>query len=233
MKKNSNMKYQLIVLFGPPGCGKGTQALILDKRHSYLQLGMSKLLDQYIEVKSSKNTLLDPKTQTTIEDIRKQLSNGGLVSFDHVVDIMEESFNNHIKDGEIMTLDGFPRTANQALWLSGLICKEKCKTLFVHFDLGLREVQKRIETRWFVEGSNLIYSSKEAAIEQNPGKQPFRRELDKDPSIIVKRYNEQYGDQKQDIIDGIKNNPFVDMLELDAGLSVATLEDIIGKKLIY
>jgi adenylate kinase len=221
------MKYQLIVLFGPPGCGKGTQAALLDTKNGYSQLGMSKLLTEFTDKKKGKSAL------ERVERIKEEFKSGGLVGFDDVVSIMEASFSDHLIEGRRMTLDGFPRTANQSLWLSGLIVKEKVKTLLIHFDLELRTVLSRIENRWFVEGSNDIFSSKEAAQKAFPDKTPFQRGLDQDPDIIRKRFAEQYGNEKLEIIKGLANNPFVDVIHLDASLAVTTLEDIINKKLIY
>lgn len=232
------MKYQLIVLFGPPGCGKGTQANILESKNGYIQLGMSKLLEEFVtdETDTSVNSS-HLKNLNEVEHairIRESIKSGGLVSFDDVVSIMEKSFSKNLKKGKRMTLDGFPRTPNQAIWLSGLITKEKVKTLFIHFDLPLATVLDRIEHRWFVEGSNKIYSSKEEAIKEClDGKEPFRRELDLNTDIIVKRYNEQYADHNEDIQEGMVNNTFVDTIHINASFHIDEIKTIIETKLIY
>jgi adenylate kinase len=221
------MKYQLIVLFGPPGCGKGTQSQILNKQHNYVQLGMSALLEEYIS--QSKDLKIE---QIRIDRIKNNFKQGELVAFEDVVSIMEMNFSKNLKKGKMITLDGFPRTENQSIWLSGLITKDKVKTLFIHFDLQLEEVIRRIDHRWFVEGSNAIYSSQEEALANAPKSQnPYRRDLDLNQDIIIKRYNEQYWNGKHDIIAGIENNQFVDIIHIDASLSVAQITKHIDKKL--
>lgn len=221
------MKYQLIVLFGPPGCGKGTQAHELELKYNYIQLGMSALLQEYID-NSEDVTSEHPR----VLRIQNNFKKGELVAFEDVVNIMEMNFTKNLRKGKTMTLDGFPRTENQSMWLSGLITKEKVRTLFIHFELGLDEVQRRIDHRWFLEGSNEIFASQEDALKHAKGEQkPFKRDLDLDPKIIIKRYHEQYQDEKSEIILGIKNNMFVDVVNIDASKSIIEVFEHIQKKL--
>ena len=222
------MKYQLIVLFGPPGSGKGTQAAALDKNESYVQLGMSTMLLNYTKLNGHTK-----EESARILRINEQFKSGGLVSFDDVVTIMKEKFKYNLKKGKRMTLDGFPRTENQAIWLSGLITKEKVKTLFIHFDLSLATALKRIQNRYFVPSNKNIYMSYELALVDCKGdEKPFQRDLDKDMEIVKKRYHEQYSMDKDEIIDGLINNSFVDMLDIDADLPIDDITKIIEKKLI-
>ncbi|MGL4758196.1 MAG: nucleoside monophosphate kinase [Patescibacteria group bacterium] len=222
------MKYQLIVLFGPPGSGKGTQANILEKDYSYVQLGMSKMLVDYAERMEDVTS-----EHERVERIQMNFKNGDLVGFEDVVTIMEMNFTENMRKGLQMTLDGFPRTENQAIWLSGLITKEKIKTLFIHFELGLQTVLDRIENRYFVEGSKEIFSSYEEALKSAPtGTKPFKRELDTDKNIIVKRFNEQYDNDKLEIVQGLVNNPFVEVLNINAIQPIDKITDQIKKKLI-
>ncbi len=222
------MKYQLIVLFGPPGSGKGTQALILDSQYQYVQLGMSKMLMEYAD------KMEDVKSEhDRIERIQDNFKNGDLVGFEDVVSIMEMNFTENLRRGIQMTLDGFPRTENQAIWLSGLITKEKIKTLFIHFQLPLTTALERIENRYFVNGSKEIYSSYEEALKAAPeGRKPFKRDLDIDKNTVVKRYREQYANEKDEIIKGVINNPFVDILEIDSQKEIAQIAETIKKKLV-
>jgi adenylate kinase len=223
------MKYQLIILFGPPGSGKGTQATLLEKNNQYVQLGMSTMLLDYVD-----NSIDKGLQDERILRIKENFKKGELVGFDDVVSIMWKKFQKNLRKGKKMTLDGFPRTENQAIWLSGLIVKEKVKTLFIHFDLKLSTVKERIEHRWFVEDSKEIFKSYEDALAYTKGKSlPFRRDLDKDVEVIEKRYKEQYHDEKDEIIDGLRKNPFVDLIHIEADQSVETITEIIDKALVW
>ena len=221
------MKYQLIVFFGPPGSGKGTQARILDTEYKYVQLGMSDML-----LESVKNHQDIKSEQKMIERIEKDFDSGDLVAFEDVVYIMELNFVKNIRNDKKITLDGFPRTENQALWLSGLITKEKVRTLLIHFDLGLDIVLDRIENRFFLKSSNKIFSSYDnAKKEAINGEEPFRRNLDLDTKIIKKRYNEQYYNEKDQIIKAIESNTFVDFVSINANDDIKDISKIIKDNL--
>ena len=58
-----------IILFGPPGAGKGTQAQFIVKKHNYFQLSTGNLLREEVKLK----TLLGQK-------LEKLISNGKFVS---------------------------------------------------------------------------------------------------------------------------------------------------------
>lgn len=221
------MKYQLIVFFGPPGSGKGTQARILDTEYKYVQLGMSDMLLEFV-----KNHQDIKSEQKMIERIEKDFDSGDLVAFEDVVYIMELNFVKNIRNDKKITLDGFPRTENQALWLSGLITKEKVRTLLIHFDLGLDIVLDRIENRFFLKSSNKIFSSYDnAKKEAINGEEPFRRNLDLDTKIIKKRYNEQYYNEKDQIIKAIESNTFVDFVSINANDDIKDISKIIKDNL--
>jgi adenylate kinase len=223
------MKYQLIILFGPPGSGKGTQAKQLESINQYVQLGMSAMLLNY-----AKHNGHNIAEHARIDRINEQFKSGGLVAFDDVVTIMKEKFKYNLKKGKRMTLDGFPRTENQAIWLSGLLTKEKVKTLFIHFDLKLATALKRIENRYFVPSNKNIYSSYDLALVDCKGdEKPFQRDLDKDMDVVKKRYHEQYAMDKDEIIDGLRNNSFVDMLSVDGNLHIDEITAIIEKALVW
>jgi len=92
----------IIVLFGPPGCGKGTQAAIIKKKYSYPHLSTGDMLREAV------------KNQTeTGKKASKLMEEGKLVSDEIVINIIKERItHNDCKEGCI--LDGFPRTLSQA-----------------------------------------------------------------------------------------------------------------------
>ena len=72
-----------LILFGPPGAGKGTQAQFIVKKHNYFQLSTGDLLRN--EVKQ--------KTQLGFE-IEKLISNGKFVSDKIVNTLLKQSITN-------------------------------------------------------------------------------------------------------------------------------------------
>lgn len=91
-----------IVLIGPPGAGKGTQAEMLAKHFNVPRITTGDLFRQAVLQKTS----LGLKVQSILES-------GSLVSDRLVLDLMEERLNKEdCRQGFI--LDGFPRTVGQA-----------------------------------------------------------------------------------------------------------------------
>ena len=91
-----------IILFGPPGCGKGTQAVFVSESLSIPHLSTGDMLRSAV----SSGSEVGLKAKEIMES-------GGLVSDEIVLSIVKERISkNDSKIGFI--LDGFPRTINQA-----------------------------------------------------------------------------------------------------------------------
>lgn len=93
-----------IVLFGPPGVGKGSQARFLSQREEVKHISTGELLRKAIRSKTS----LGKKAQEYVESGR--LVPGVLVRALAEDSIRENGFDRFV-------LDGYPRTIEQAEWL--------------------------------------------------------------------------------------------------------------------
>src|SRR4029079_19589330 len=125
-----------LILLGPPGAGKGTQAQRLVQKHGIVQLSTGDLLRA--AVKAGTMVGLPP------EDL---MARGELVPDDVVVAIVAERIGEpDAKNGFI--LDGFPRTVPQAVALDRLL-KEKGLKLDAVIELKVDGgmLQNRIESR--------------------------------------------------------------------------------------
>ena len=105
-----------LVLLGPPGAGKGTQAKLLEDAHSLIKLSTGDMLRAAVAA----GTELGRKAGDIME-------RGQLVPDELVIKLIAERLDEAgVKQGFI--LDGFPRTIAQAEALDGLL-KARRKTL--------------------------------------------------------------------------------------------------------
>jgi len=100
-----------IILFGPPGAGKGTQADNLMKEFNFFKASTGDLLREEVKKKSS----LSNKIKSTIDK-------GLLVSDDIIGDLVENILSNKTYFNRVI-FDGYPRNLNQVKNLYILIKK--------------------------------------------------------------------------------------------------------------
>jgi len=102
-----------IILIGPPGSGKGTQAPIIKDKWSLCHLATGDLLRAAVAA----GTEMGKKAKAVMES-------GGLVSDDIVVGIIKDNIKSpECEKGFI--LDGFPRTVPQAQMLDEMLVSER------------------------------------------------------------------------------------------------------------
>ena len=115
---------QCIILFGAPGCGKGTQA---------------KLLTEYVHL----------STGEMLREGGYDLSTAKLIS-DDVVNILAR---NNIKIHLDFLLDGYPRTIPQAEYISGYLIGAGINTIVIHLVVNDDQILvNRLLRRSVIEG---------------------------------------------------------------------------------
>lgn len=121
-----------MVLLGPPGCGKGTQAEFLEGQFGLVHL-------------STGDLLRDALARGTAAGIQAKefMAKGLLVPDSIVLEIVSESIKSSIRGGFI--LDGFPRNLNQAKALDALLAENNLAlTHVVLLEVPAQVLKKRI-----------------------------------------------------------------------------------------
>ena len=129
-----------LIIFGPPGAGKGTQAKFLVKKLNSLQVSTGDLLREEI----NKDTEIGKK-------IINYMNDGKFVD-DEIVNKLLEKIIFDPKNTNKLIFDGYPRTINQAKNLENLLIKSNQKIDYVFFlNVDKQAIVKRIEKRKVIE----------------------------------------------------------------------------------
>ena len=129
-----------IVIFGPPGAGKGTQSNLLVEKYNLHQLSTGALLRKEIE----NNTELGIKISSIINA-------GNLVSDKIVGDLIEKHISNKTYKNRLI-FDGYPRNLAQARNLYAVLTKYDQKIdIVLKLSVSLEVIKKRILERKTLE----------------------------------------------------------------------------------
>lgn len=101
-----------IVIFGAPGCGKGTQSERLIDRYGFFHISTGELLRDHISRKTPLGITVD-----------KYISQGHLIPDELMLSIIDELLDSEEVKGRNIIFDGFPRTVRQAEELESLLEK--------------------------------------------------------------------------------------------------------------
>ncbi len=204
-----------IILFGPPGAGKGTQAQFIVKKHNYFQLSTGDLLR-----KETKN-----KTELGIQ-IEKLISKGKFVSDEIVNELLRQSIKN-LKFRDRIIFDGYPRTIDQSKNLD-LILKEYDQKidLVISLTVPRQILEKRIIGRVTCNKCNMTLNKffNEDEIKLHPcGQEFFTKRKDDNLETIMFRYD-LYNKTTKPVIDYLSINE--NFHEVDGTLKI---EEITSK----
>ena len=186
-----------IILFGPPGAGKGTQAQSIVKKHNYFQLSTGNLLREEVKLKTSLGA-----------EIETLISNGKFVSDETVNTLLRQSITN-LKFRDRIIFDGYPRNVEQAKNLD-LILGEFDQTIghIIFLNVPKDIIEKRILGRVTCEKCHMTmnkYFNKEQ-IELHPcGKEFLKKRKDDNLDIVIARY-ETYMTSTKPVLDFYSKN---------------------------
>ena len=130
-----------LILMGPPGVGKGTQAKLLAARNGWVQLSTGDLFRDHL------------KRSTPLGELaQRYMDRGDYVPDDVTIDMVKE-FIDGLPSGTRVMFDGFPRTVAQAEALEALLAgRGRSIGRVLLIDVPRDELVRRILNRSRSEG---------------------------------------------------------------------------------
>lgn len=130
-----------MILFGPPGSGKGTQSERIVEKYGLVHLSTGNLLREEIADKTPLGT-----------EARNFMDKGQLVPDEVVIGMIDNCLEHH-KDAKGFLFDGFPRTVAQAEALDKLLALKKSEiSLVLALEVSEEELVKRLLNRGKTSG---------------------------------------------------------------------------------
>jgi adenylate kinase len=130
-----------IVLFGPPGSGKGTQAKKIIDKYGLIHISTGDLLRSEVAAHSE----LGLKAKAIMD-------RGELVSDEIVIGMIRKKLEDH-RSGKGFIFDGFPRTVDQARALRNALTEiDERVSVMISLEVPREELVKRLEKRGQEEG---------------------------------------------------------------------------------
>ncbi len=152
-KPNLANKIMNIVIFGPPGAGKGTQSKFIVNKYNLFQLSTGDLLRNEI------------KNKTPLGSQISSIINSGELVSDKIVGSLIEKFVSNGSYKNKIIFDGYPRTLIQAKNLDDLLKKYKQKiNIVLKLSVSPETIKKRILERQTQE--NRVDDNEEIAIKR-------------------------------------------------------------------
>jgi adenylate kinase len=213
-----------MVLLGPPGAGKGTQAVMLAEKKGFLHLSTGDILRENVK----RNTDIGKKAKAFMEK-------GELVPDDMVIEMMLDTIKN-AKAKKDFILDGFPRTAYQAKKLDAELNKlELPIDMVVYFKTSIETVILRLTGRRLCSKCGANYHivnmpPKKQGVCDKCGSELYQRKDDNEETI--KKRLEVYNSQTKELIDYYKAQGILEEVsgDLEAGVVYSELTEILNAR---
>ncbi len=170
-----------IILFGPPGAGKGTQSQYLVESCNYTQISTGDLLRDEIK----KNTELG-------KEILSKVDVGDFVN-DEIVNSLIDEIVSKKKYHNNLIFDGYPRNIFQAKNLDNIMSKNNQSIgAIIYLDVTRDIIEKRIFGRIVCEKCNVTlneYFDNEQIKNHKCGNEYLKKRKDDNSKTIINRYD--------------------------------------------
>lgn len=204
-----------IILLGPPGSGKGTQATFIAKEYNLYIFGVGNLMRQ----EASAGTAIGKQFQAVWNS-----GQGGLVSDDLVNEFVYNKLKELGQDRDYL-FDGYPRTVKQAENLNLFLKGGLENTIVINIEVPSEELVKRMSTRRVCEKCGKVFFEAErrklTECDACKGKLILRQE---DQPDVIKKRIAVYESQTKPLIEYYKNQDVLISIDGRPAINKVTAE---------
>jgi adenylate kinase family enzyme len=219
----------ILVLYGPPACGKGTQAEMLKNYlKDYIHLDLGALLREYIQkhIGSYKKPQIKLENDLNADqkiafEIRDKMINGKTVDSTTLWNILEASLAHYLRQNKGIILEGIGRTFDDCHELSKITKKLDLEIAIFHLYIPVEESIKRSKSRFYVGKHSQPFNSKLNALKHaDKGEELWQRPEDIDKKLVTKRYEEMYQNMFAKILSTLQMESKANLFIIDARDSI-------------
>ena len=137
-----------LILFGPPGSGKGTQAELLKNKMGFYHLSTGEMLREAI------------KNQTELGKKAKAYIDGGKLVPDEIIGlIVKDTLISLLPDTRNFLFDGYPRNPEQVKQLERIFAELSLDDYqVISLEVSEKEITRRLMSRWICKKCGKNYS---------------------------------------------------------------------------
>lgn len=192
-------------MFGPPGSGKGTQAKLLKNHLGWPHISTGDMLREHVQAQDELGI-----------EIAAVMKSGQLVGDDLANRLVETRLERPDVEAGLI-LDGYPRTVQQAAWMSKLLDRKDFRPVVAHLKVDYNKIVARLSGRRVCPQCGALYSlafnpPRVSELCDNDGSRLMIRDDDREE--IIRRRLEAYDRQTLPVLGYIR----------DAGISYHEVE---------
>jgi len=199
----------ILVLFGPPGCGKGTQAELLEERRGWFHLSTGDLLRDLKDIQNP-----DEETKKALD----LMAQGKMVSNKFAFDLVIKVLDKVLDDGKSVILDGVIRNQEQTelywKYFEEKSMTNQVKAVWIALSDG--EAWNRITKRRICKKCDDIipFTASTAELKEHPqcGGKLITRE-DDNPEVARRRFEEMGRDALKPVLDFYRGKGVLDEID--------------------
>ena len=203
-----------VIIFGPPGAGKGTQAQNIAKKFNLYQISTGDLLRNEI----NKKTVIG-------KEIESIISEGNFATDEIVNTLLDKIIKNPVYKNRII-FDGYPRNITQVENLETLLKKDSQSIgAILYLNVPKNIIEKRIIGRIICEkcnkSLNKFFNTKEEIENHKCGKRYLKKRKDDNYKTITKRFDD-YMERTKPVLDFYSSLSYFHEIDASQKIEVIT-----------